>query len=122
LLVISSEPESAMHSVASVLVVIFSACLVLWPAGFLVAAGLHSFARRWRQLGQIAWLVPLWSIAASIALVQFPRLMEAFEPAARPGLSLGGIAAVVFALCCAAIAWALLVRSLVGPAPIAHAS
>ena len=96
---------------ALALVAVFSAFLALWPVAFLVAAGLHSIAKRWRRLGQIALLVPVWSVAASIGLIQFPRLLNAFEPSTQPGPSLGSIAAIVFALCCAAVAWALLVRS-----------
>ena len=104
-----------MQSTVSALVIVFSAFLALWPAAFLVVAALHAFARRWRHIGQIALLVPLWSIAASIALVQFPRLVNAFEASAKPGPSLIAITAVIFALCCAAIAWALLIRSFAKP-------
>jgi hypothetical protein len=93
------------------LIVIAGAILALWPVAFLVAAALHGLARRWRHVGQIAWLLPLWSIAASIGLVQFPRLLKAFEPSAPPGPTLVAITAAVFALCCAGVAWALLLRS-----------
>ena len=106
-----------MQTLLLVLVVLFSAFLALWPAAFLVAAVLHSIARRWRGLRRIALLVPVWSIAASIGLIQFPRLLHVFAPSAQPGPSnpsLGTIAAVILALCCAAIAWALLVRSFDG--------
>src|SRR6185436_21104075 len=100
-----------MQSASLVLVVLFSAFLALWPAAFLVVGALHALAKRWRRLGQIALLLPVWSISASIGLIQFPRLLNAFEPSAQPALSLGSVMAVVFALCCAAVVWALLVRS-----------
>ena len=100
-----------MQTAALVLVVVFSAFLALWPLAFLVAAVLHALAKRWRRVGQVALLVPVWSISASIGLIQFPRLLGVFEPSTQSGASLGSVVAVVFALCCAAIAWALLVRS-----------
>jgi hypothetical protein len=100
-----------MQSAALVLVVLFSAFLALWPAAFVVAGVSHAIAKRWSRLGQIALLLPIWSISASIGLIQLPRLLNAFEPSAQRGLSLGSIMAVLFALCCAVIAWALLVRS-----------
>ena len=111
-----------MQTVALVSVVLFSAFLALWPVAFIVVAVLHAIAKRWRRVGQVALLAPLWSISASIGLIQFPRLLSVFEPSAQSGASLGSIAAVVFALCCAAIAWALLVRSFGGPSAAASPS
>ena len=100
-----------MQTAAPILVIVFSAFLALWPVAFLGVALRHAVTKRWRSVGQVALLVPVWSISASIGLIQFPRLLGMFESSAQPGASLGSIAAVVFALCCAAIAWALLVRS-----------
>lgn len=100
-----------MQTATNALIIVAGAVLALWPVAFLLAAALHGFARRWRDVGQIAWLVPLWSIAASVALVQFPRLLKAFEPSALPGPTLVAITAAIFALCCAGVAWALLIRS-----------
>lgn len=100
-----------MQTVTLALVVLFSAFLALWPAAFLVAAGLHSFARRWQRLRRIAWLVPVWTIAASIGLMQLPRLLNGWAQADRPGPTLIAITAIVLAMCCAGVAWALLLRS-----------
>lgn len=100
-----------MIAATHALILACAAVLALWPAAFLVAAALHGFARRWRHVGQIAWLLPLWSIAASIGLVQFPRLLKAIETPAPPGPTLVAITAAIFALCCAGVAWALLLRS-----------
>lgn len=104
-----------MTAATHALIIVCAAILALWPAAFLVAAALHGFARRWRHVGQIAWLLPLWSIAASIGLVQFPRLLKAFETSSSaPGPTLVAITAAIFALCCAGVAWALLLRSFAG--------
>jgi hypothetical protein len=104
-----------MQTAALVLIVIFGAFLALWPIAFLAAAVVHAVAKRWHRIGQVALLLPLWSISASIGLIQFPRLLRAFEPSVQSGASLGSVAAVVLALCCAAIAWALLLRSFGAP-------
>ena len=101
-----------MQTAAALSVVFFSAFLALWPVAFLVVAALHAIAKRWGRVGQLVLLVPVWSIAASIGLAQFPRLLSLVEPSAQSSASFGSIAAVIFALACAAIAWALLVRSL----------
>jgi NADH:ubiquinone oxidoreductase subunit K len=111
-----------MQSAAQMLVVLFSAFLAFWPAAFIVVGASHALAKRWSRLGQIALLLPVWSIAASIGLVQVPRLLNAFEPSGQRGLSLGSIMALLFALCCAAIAWALLVRAFRGRATAASSS
>ena len=111
-----------MQTAALVSVVVFSAFLALWPVAFLVAAVLHAVAKRWHRVGQVALLLPVWSISASIGLIQFPRLLSVFEPSAQSGASLGSVAAVVLALCCAAIAWALLVRSFGAPSAVASPS
>lgn len=100
-----------MMTATHALILACAAVLALWPAAFLVAATLHGFARRWRHIGQIAWLLPLWSIAASIGLVQFPRLLKAIDTPAPPGPTLVAITAAIFALCCVGVAWALLLRS-----------
>lgn len=103
-----------MTSATHALIMFCGAILALWPVAFVAAALLHGMARRWRHVGQIAWLLPLWSIAASIGLVQFPRLLRALEAPAAPGATLVAITAAIFALCCAGVAWALLLRSFAG--------
>jgi hypothetical protein len=96
----------------SALVIVFSAVLALWPVAFVAGAVWHALAGRWRALGQLAMLLPLWCVAASIGLMQGPRAIALVNegPAAitRPGLA---IAATVFALSFAGLAWALLLRS-----------
>lgn len=97
---------------SNALVIVFSAVLALWPVAFVAGGVWHALAGRWRALGRLAMLLPLWCVAASIGLTQGPRVIALVNdgPAAitRPGLA---IAAVVFSLCFAALAWALLLRS-----------
>ncbi len=101
-----------MQFASSALVIAFAAFLALWPVAFLVVILLHAFARRWRRVGQVAFLLPLWTIAASVGLIQLAPLIEALD-APAPGRSpFIAVLAVGFALCCAAVAWALLIRSL----------
>lgn len=101
-----------MPSFTFLLAVVFSAFLALWPLAFVAGLVWHGWARRWRAVGQLALLLPLWCVAASIGLMQGPRLTQMLTEGAaavpRPGMA---IAAVVFSLCFAALAWALLLRS-----------
>lgn len=104
-----------MPSAPFVIAVVFSAFLALWPIAFVAALVQHAWARRWARVGQLALLLPLWTVAASIGLVQFPRLLAALG-GSEPGRWGVAFAAVVLALCCGAVAWALLLRSFARPA------
>lgn len=99
-------------SITPTLVIVFSAFLALWPLVFLAGAVWHALARRWQAVARLALLLPLWCVAASIGLMQGPRVITLVNegPAAitRPGMA---IAATVFALSFAGLAWALLLRS-----------
>lgn len=100
-----------MPSPSSLLILALTVVMTLWPIAFLAAVAYHAFARRWRRVGQAALLLPLWSVAASVGLVQMPRLMAALDaPALTRNLVYAGTA-IAFALCCAVLAWALLLRS-----------
>jgi hypothetical protein len=100
-----------MQIASSALVALFTAFLALWPIAFLVAVVLHGVAGRWRRVGQVALLLPVWTIAASVGLTQLAPFMAALN-APAPGRSpVMPVVAVAFALCCAAVAWALLIRS-----------
>lgn len=100
-------------AIAHALVFAFSAALALWPLAFLAGAVWHGLARRWQVVARLAMLLPLWCVAASIGLMQGPRVITLVNegPAAitRPGMA---IAATVFALSFAGLAWALLLRAL----------
>ncbi|MBI5719673.1 MAG: hypothetical protein HZC37_18545 [Burkholderiales bacterium] len=106
-----------MDLAASPLLIAFVVIVTLWPIVFLGAVAFHSFARRWRRAGQVALLLPLWMIAASIGLVQVPPFIAALAaPSPTRSLVIAGTASA-FALCCAILAWALLLRSFGGLGP-----
>jgi hypothetical protein len=99
----------------SALILLFAGLLALWPVAFLLAVLHHSFARRWKRIGQIALLLPLWTIAASVGLLQLaPFLAKADSPLLRSPDPFVAAAGLGFSACCAACAWWLLVRSLGG--------
>jgi hypothetical protein len=105
-----------MHPALWFLAIAFAALLALWPVALVAVAGRHALARRWRRVGQVAWLLPVWMIAASIGLTQLAPVLKALDtgaPLQRPLLA--GLALVV-ALCCAGLAWALLVAAAKPPA------
>lgn len=106
-----TNSQPAVHPALWFLAIAFAALLALWPVALLAVAGRHALARRWRRVGQVASLLPLWMVAASIGLTQLAPLLKALEvgaPLQRPMLA--GLALVV-ALCCAGLAWALLVAA-----------
>ena len=105
-----------MQLASTFLVMAFVAIVTLWPIALVVAVAYHSLAKRWRRVGQVALLLPVWTVAASVGLLQMPRLMAALEaPSRTPTLVTAGTA-IGFALCCAALAWGLLIRSFGGQA------
>lgn len=96
--------------------VAFAAVLALWPVAMLLVAVRLAWARRWRGVGQVAWLLPVWTIAASIGLTQLSPMLHALAagtPVQRP---LWVWVALVIALCCGGLAWALLVVAARAPA------
>jgi hypothetical protein len=103
-----------MQFASSALVMFFAALLALWPLVFLVAVLRHLFAKRWRRVGQVALLLPLWTIAASVGLVQLGPFMAALDAPSPPRSPFMAVTAIGFALCCAAVAWGLLIRSFGG--------
>jgi len=108
----SIEPAAS-----SPLVVVFAAIVALWPVAFIFALAYHSLAKHWRRVGQLALLFPLWSVAASVGLVQMPPLLAALSaPSLTRNLFTAGTAIAV-ALSCAVLAWALLIRSFGSQAP-----
>jgi hypothetical protein len=100
-----------MQFAFSALAIAFATVLALWPVTFLVALLLHAFAKRWRRVGQVAFLLPLWTIAASVGLTQLAPLIAAIDALPKEGSPVIPVVALGFALCCAAMAWALLIRS-----------
>ena len=102
---------SPMQFVSTSLAIVLAASLALWPVAFLVGVLLHAFAKRWRHLGQVAFLLPLWTIAASVGLTQLTPFIAAFDGSSQGRSPFIPVVAVGFALCCTALAWALLIRS-----------
>lgn len=101
-----------MSSPAFVIAIVFSVFLGAWPLAFLVAIVSQAIKQRWRRVGQLALLLPVWCVAASIGLLQLPRLIAALDGTA-PGGGKPALAAVAvgLALCLGALVWALLVQS-----------
>lgn len=101
-----------MPSPAFIIAIVFSVFLGAWPLAFVVAVALQARKQRWRRVGQLALLFPVWCVAASIGLLQLPRLVAALDGTA-PGGGKPALAtvAVVLALCLGALVWALLVQS-----------
>jgi hypothetical protein len=96
---------------ALAIAIAFAAFLALWPVAFVVVLLVHALARQWRRVAQVAFLLPLWTIAASVGLTQLAPLIAAFD-APRMGRSpFIPVIAVGVALCFGAVAWALLIRS-----------
>jgi hypothetical protein len=95
----------------SPLAVVFAAVLGLWPFAFVAVVAWHLVGRRWRRIGRLGWLVPLWMLAASVGLLQLPSLLAALDAAAPPRSPILPAVAMAFSLFCAVLAWALLVGS-----------
>jgi uncharacterized membrane protein len=95
----------------SALVVLFALPMALWPLLWLFALGRHALRGRRRRMMQVALLLPLWTVAASIGAIQLPVLLAALQ--ATPPSPRWWIAAtsVGVAACIAVLAWLLLVRS-----------
>lgn len=93
------------------MLILLTAFLGLWPVAFVLALLRHSLAKRWRRVGQVALLLPIWTAAASVGLTQVAPFVAALdaEPQARnPFIT---VAAVGFTVFFATLAWGLLVRS-----------
>ena len=100
-----------MQPTPSTLVIAFAVFLGLWPIAFLLAVIRHSIAKQWRRVGQIALLLPLWTIAASVGLIQIAPFLAAPDAQPRTVSPFVAVAGIGFAACCAAAAWWLLVSS-----------
>jgi uncharacterized membrane protein len=100
-----------MQFALSLLVPSFVALVGLWPLACLVVAIRHAVARRWRRVGQVALLLPLWTIAASVGAMQLGPLLAARGAAQAPSSPLLAATGVAVAVCLAAAAWLLLARS-----------
>ena len=100
-----------MQLAASALVFFMCAFLGLWPLAFLYALLRHAFVKRWRRVGQVALLLPLWTIAASVGLIQLSPLLALLDGKDATRSPFVAVTALGFALCCATAAWALLLRT-----------
>ncbi|MCW5635094.1 MAG: hypothetical protein KIT17_17295 [Rubrivivax sp.] len=99
-----------MNTALLLLVVVFAALMALWPVAWLAALARHALARRWRQVGQVALLLPLWTIAASIGAVKLPPLFAARNAAELSPNVVVAATSIGVAACFAVVAWLLLAR------------
>ena len=103
-----------MESVVLVSVVLFAAFLALWPVAFFLAVVRHFIHKQWRRVAQVALLLPIWSIPASVGLIQVTRLTAALEAPQPSSAWVMPATAIGLSLCCGVLAWALLLRSFGG--------
>ncbi|NRF70555.1 hypothetical protein HLB44_26470 [Aquincola sp. S2] len=101
----------SMNLAILALIILFAVPMALWPVLWLFVLGRHALSRRWQRVGQVALLLPLWTIAASVAALQFPRLLVALNAEKVPPGLLFAAVAIGVATCFATIAWLLLIRS-----------
>jgi hypothetical protein len=100
-----------MEILLSALATTFAVVLALWPIVLLIAVVRHSLARRWRQVGKLALLLPLWMMAASLGLRQVVPLFMAVGSESLPRSPFFGVVATGVAVFCALLAWGLLLHS-----------
>lgn len=100
-----------MRLALSTLVMLYAFAMALWPLAWLVALVRQSLAKRWRRAAQLAMLLPLWTIAASIGVVQLPSLRAVPEAAPSSPRVLVAVTSIGVAACFGAVAWLLLLRS-----------
>jgi hypothetical protein len=103
-----------MQTASQAALIVFAAFLGSWPVVCLVALLHHALAKRWRRVGQVALLLPLWMTAASLGLVQVAPIIASLDaptPVRSPVVAVAAIACTLFL---AALAWGLLVRSFGG--------
>ena len=103
-----------MQFALSALTICFAAFLASWPIAFLVVVLLHALAKRWRRVGQVALLLPVWTIAASIGLVHLAPLIAAPDVTPAWRSPFVGVIAIAIVLFCTIAAWGLLLRSFDG--------
>jgi hypothetical protein len=104
----------------SAVAALFAVFVALWPLACLAAVIHASFTRRWARVVRAAMLLPLWTIAASVGMVSLSAFGSAAKAAQPLPAQVKAAVGVGFALCCAAAAWWLLIRSLREPLPRAE--
>lgn len=100
-----------MQSAPSFFVILFALFLALWPVACLIAALQLSITKQWRRLGQLGLLLPLWTIAASVGLMQVTPFLStsgATDAVASPLLAAAGVG---LSMGLGVAAWWLLYRS-----------
>lgn len=100
-----------MEVLLSSLATAFAVVLALWPIVLLVAVVRHSLGGRWRQVGKLALLLPLWMMAASLGLRQAVPLFMAVGSESLPRSPFFGVIATGVAVFFALLAWGLLLHS-----------
>lgn len=103
-----------MQSASHAILILFTAVLGLWPVVFILALLQHLLAKRWRRVGQVALLLPIWTMAASVGLTQVAPFVAALDAPPQIRNPLFTAAAIGLTLFFAALAWGLLVRSFGG--------
>src|SRR3990167_9125770 len=88
-----------MQIALSLLVLFFVVVVGLWPLACLAAVVHHAMRRRWRAIGQLALLLPLWTIAASVVALQLAPLLARAEAASSPTATLVAATGVGVAVC-----------------------
>jgi hypothetical protein len=81
------------------MIVLFSVPMALWPILWLFVLTRHALSKRWRHVGKVALLLPLWTIAASLGAIQFPRLLAALNAEKSPPSLLVAAVAIAVAIC-----------------------
>jgi uncharacterized membrane protein len=114
-----------VNSAPFLLVVVFAALMAPWPVVWMAALVRHALARRWRRVGQVALLLPLWTMAASIGAVKLPPLLAARGAAQLSPNVVVAATSIGVAACFAVVAWLLLVRAFgsggaLGPGAAVH--
>ena len=100
-----------MNTALFVLVVLFFSLVALWPVVWVVALIRRLLSRQWQRVGQLALLLPLWTVAASIGAVKLGPLLAAQNAAdSSPSLVIAATSLGV-AVSVAVVAWLLLARS-----------
>ena len=113
----SRQTLGVMHHAFSALVIIFAGFVSLWPLAWLIAVIRHALSKQWVRLGQVALLLPLWAVAASVSALQLARLFAVTD--AKPSPSVwAAVASIGVGACVATVAWLLLFRSFGAQQPL----
>lgn len=106
-----------MKVALSALLILFALPMALWPVVWLFALARHALRGQRRRVVQVALLLPLWSVAASIGALQLAPLLTTLDEASPSPRAWVAVTSLGVAACFAAVAWLLLIRSFDSPPP-----